>query len=35
MNMFLRQCVDYVEGRIDAGTFEGLLDNNSDLLEWL
>lgn len=35
MNMFLSQCVDYIEGRMDAGTFEALLENDTDLLEWL
>ena len=33
--MFLEQCVDYIEGRLDPGTFEMMLESNSTLLEWL
>lgn len=35
MNAFLSQCIDYIEGKLEVGTFEELLENDSDLLEWL
>ena len=35
MNEYLKLCSDYIEGRMDAGTFERLIDNDPNLLEWL
>lgn len=35
MSEFLSKCIDYVEGKMIAESFESLLEKDSDLLEWL